>query len=127
MKVKPLKSHCTKTTFEPEDISPGDMIVRKGFIKVVKEEYEWAKYIVIQKIVTTSRLREEPRTSFKALLLSCHENNAALIESVGCICYITPHQFNTSGKDEWWETVVESGLSWEDEKDRKNVINGEGS
>tara|TARA_R110002051_G_scaffold43422_1_gene88974 strand:+ start:943 stop:1368 length:426 start_codon:yes stop_codon:yes gene_type:complete len=126
-KVEPSKSSgCTKTTFEPEQISPGDMIVRKGISMYSKEELEWAKYIVIQKIVTTSRLKDEPRTSFKALLLSCHETNHAMSESVGCICYITPHQFNIHPMRGWWETVVESGLSWDDEKDRKNVINAEG-
>ena len=111
----------SKTTFEPEDIRPGDMIVRKGITHEPKEEYEWAKYIVLQKIVTTSRLRDEPRTAFKALLLSCHQMNHSLRESVGCICYITPHQFQTGHSSDWWETVVESGLSWDDSEPYKKV------
>ena len=126
-KVEPSKSSdCTKTTFEPEEIRPGDMIVRKGISEYSKEEHEWAKYIIVQKIVTTSRLRQEPRTAFKALLLSCHETNAPMLDMVGSICYISPHQFTIHHKRGWWETVVESGLSWEDGKDRLNVINGEG-
>jgi len=113
----------SKTTFDPEQISPGDMIVRKGITRSTKKEYEWARYIILQKIVTTSRLRDEPRTAFKALLLSCHQMNHSLRESVGCICYITPHQFQTGHSSDWWETVVESGLSWEEGKGTLNVIN----
>ena len=126
MKEEPTKLNaCGKTPFVPEHISPGDMIVRKGKTNEPKEEYEWAKYIVIQKIVTTSRLREEPRTSFKALLLSCHQMNHAMRGSVGCICYITPHQFQMGQSSDWWETVVESGLSWEEGSSPENVIYGE--
>jgi len=128
MTLEPDKMNCSKTTLDPEDISPGDMIVQKGRTDEPKEEYEWAQYIILQRIVTTSRLREEPRTAFKALLLSCHESNASLLHMVGSICYITKGQFDiVRGTSLWWETVVESGLSWDDEKDRKNVNNGEGS
>lgn len=127
-KVAPgISSVPAKTTFDPEQISPGDMIVQKGRTRSCKMEYEWAKYIVLQKIVTTSRLRDEPRTAFKALLLSCHESNASLLHRVGTTCLIGKYQFETSGDRQWWETVVESGLSWEEGKDRWNVNNGEGS
>ncbi len=127
MKEEPNKmKDSSKMTFNPDKISPGDMIVRKGITRSCKIEYEWARYIILQKIVTTSRLRDEPRTAFKALLLSCHQMNHSLRESVGCICYITPHQFQTGHSSDWWETVVESGLSWEEGKGTLNVINGEG-
>ena len=126
MKEEPDKmKDSSKTTFEPEDIRPGDMIVRKGITHEPKEEYEWAKYIVLQKIVTTSRLRDEPRTAFKALLLSCHENNQPMHHRVGTTCLIGKYQFTTNDPRDWWETVVESGLSWEEGKDRWNVNNGE--
>ena len=125
-KVKPDKSKaCSKTTFDPEQISPGDMIVRKGRTRSAKLEYEWARYIILQKIVTTSRLRDEPRTAFKALLLSCHESNSSLLHKVGTTCLIGKYQFETGKGQTWWETVVESGLSWDEGKDRCNVINGE--
>jgi len=140
MKVKPDKSSpCGKTkvapgissvpakmTFDPEQISPGDMIVQKGRTRSCKLEYEWAQYIILQRIVTTSRLRDEPRTAFKALLLSCHESNASMLHMVGSICYITKGQLDIARSSLWWETVVESGLSWEEGKDRLNVNNGEG-
>lgn len=126
MKVEPTKlKERVKTTFDPEEINPGDMIVRKGRNYDTKVEYEWAKYIVLQKIVTTSRLRDEPRTAFKALLLSCHETNDSMLHMVGSLCYITRCSFDMAHSLHWWETVVESGLSWEDEYDRKNVINAE--
>ena len=125
MKDKPDKMNCSKTTFEPEQINPGDMIVRKGRTRSAKKEYEWAKYIILQKIVTTSRLRDEPRTAFKAILLSCHETNHSMLHRVGTTCLIGKHQFETEGLTCWWETVVESGLSWEEGKDRCNVINAE--
>jgi len=126
MKDKPSKMNCTKTTLEPEQINPGDMIVRKGISYETKEEFEWAKYIILQKIVTTSRLRDEPRTAFKALLSSCHVNNMAMRDMVGYICYITKGQFDIHDGEKWWETVVESGLSWEEGKGTLNVNNGEG-
>ena len=64
------------------------MIVLKGRTYApTKVEYEWAKYIILQKIVTTSRLRDEPRTAFKALLLSCHESNASMLHMVGYLLY----------------------------------------
>ena len=127
-KVAPGKtSDCAKTTFDPEQISPGDMIVRKGRTRSAKKEYEWAKYIILQKIVTTSRLRDEPRTAFKALLLSCHESNASLLHRVGTTCLIGKYQFEFADSAQWWETVVESGLSWEEGKGTLNVNNGEGS
>ena len=115
--------NCSKTTFDPEQISPGDMIVHKGTTRCAKVEYEWARYIVLQKIVTTSRLRDEPRTTFKALLLSCHENNQPMHHRVGTTCLIGKYQFTTNDPRDWWETVVESGLSWEEGKDTLNVIN----
>jgi len=126
-KEEPSKmKDSSKTTFDPEQISPGDMIVHKGTTRSAKVEYEWARYIVLQKIVTTSRLRDEPRTAFKALLLSCHENNQPMHHRVGTTCLIGKYQFTTNDPRDWWETVVESGLSWEEGKDRKNVNNGEG-
>lgn len=114
----------SKMTFDPEQISPGDMIVRKGTTRSAKIEYEWARYIILQKIVTTSRLRDEPRTAFKALLLSCHETNHGMLHMIGTTCLIGKHQFTTGPGQTWWETVVESGLSWEEGKDRWNVNNG---
>ena len=126
MKEEPSKmKDSSKMTFDPEQISPGDMIVRKGRTHSAKKVFEWARYIILQKIVTTSRLRDEPRTAFKAILLSCHENNDSMLHRVGTTCLITKHQFQTDGRRNWWETVVESGLSWEEGKDRFNVINGE--
>ena len=126
MKFESKEWFSSKTTFKPEHISPGDMIARTAINFETKVEYEWAKYIIVQKIVTTSRLIDEPRTAFKALLLSCDERNHPMLHMVGSICYITPHQFKMHAKRGRWKTVVESGLSWEDEKDRLNVINGEG-
>ena len=126
MKEEPSKiKDSSKTTFDPEQISPGDMIVRKGITRSAKLEYEWARYIILQKIVTTSRLRDEPRTAFKAILLSCHETNHGMLHRVGTTCLIGKHQFITGPGQTWWETVVESGLSWEEGKDRYNVINAE--
>jgi len=123
-KEEPDKTRGGKMTFDPEQVGPGDMIVLKGiYPDEPKEEYEWAKYIVLQKIVTTSRLRDEPRTAFKALLSSCHVNNMAMRDMVGYICYITKGQFDIRDGEKWWETVVESGLSWEEGKDTLNVIN----
>ena len=122
----PDKTRGGKMTFDPEQVGPGDMIVLKGiYPDEPKEEYEWAKYIVLQKVVTTSRLRDEPRTAFKALLSSCHVNNMAMRDMVGYICYITKSQFDIRDGEKWWETVVESGLSWEEGKDRCNVLNAE--
>tara|TARA_R110002020_G_scaffold293797_3_gene509540 strand:- start:1226 stop:1585 length:360 start_codon:yes stop_codon:yes gene_type:complete len=112
-------------TFDPEQISPGDMIVHKGTTRCAKIEYEWARYIILQKIVTTSRLRDEPRTAFKAILLSCHENNQPMLHRVGTTCLIGKYQFTTNCPNDWWEVVVESGLSWEEGDDTSNVIYGE--
>ena len=124
MKEETDKTRGGKMTFDPEQVGPGDMIVLKGiYLDEPKEEDEWAKYIVLQKVVTTSRLRDEPRTAFKALLSSCHVNNMAMRDMVGYICYITKSQFDIRDGEKWWETVVESGLSWEEGKGTLNVIN----
>jgi hypothetical protein len=122
MELERKEWFSSKTELDPEDINPGDLLVRTGYSHVAKDEYEAARYIVLQKVVTTSRLRDEPRTSFKALLLSCDPDAYHMAHLVGTICLLSAYAFKDKAS---WRKVVESGLSWEDEYDRLNVNNGE--